>query len=56
MVEHYRNINDHPGNTAMFDNVTRILNANSETLPREALGLAGLCVIILSGLFLPALL
>lgn len=40
----------------MLNDVTRILNANSETLPREALGLAGLCVVILSGLFLPAFL
>ncbi len=39
----------------MLDDVTRILTSNSETLPREALALAGLCVVILSGLFLPAL-
>jgi hypothetical protein len=38
---------------AMLDEMTRILTANSDVLPREALGLAGLCVIILSGLFLP---
>ncbi|MFO1210323.1 MAG: hypothetical protein U1E40_14060 [Amaricoccus sp.] len=37
-------------------NVLRLLrDADSETLMREALGLAGLCVTILAALVLPAL-
>ena len=37
-------------------NVVRLIReADPETLMREALGLAGLCVAILAAMFLPAL-
>ncbi len=39
----------------MLPGFRRLLNADPETLAAEALGLAGLVVVILAGFFLPAL-
>lgn len=39
----------------MRDAARRILRADPEILLRDSLGLAALCVVILTGFFLPAL-